>query len=227
MRPTGRTASAPECVGRRGLIAAGGATVVALATAGCLDWLDEGLTFEASPATVPAATLETTGYEHVETRAVEMARTFEAGGESQDVTTVNQVAEYEKRVDLPIGSRRAAVFAALATPQVEVLGETFNPVGDMSTRELAELLQEQYDAFDDLEHADDATVTVLGAETTRSRFVGEARLDAGVRLDLDVHLTEAVASGDDFVVCIGAYPSVLTDELEDVETMMRELDHGG
>lgn len=227
MRPVGRSTSAPDEVGRRGLIAAGGGLVLTIATTGCLDWLDDQLTFEASPATVSDGTLEDTGYEHVETRAVEVAKTFEAGGQSQDVTTVNQIAEYDKRVELSIGSQRAAVFAVLATPQVEVLDETFNPVGDMSTRELAEMVQQQYEEFEDLEHASDGTVEVLGTETTRSRFVGEAQLRAGARVDLDVHLTEAVASGEDFVVCIGAFPSAISGELEDVETMMRGLAHGG
>lgn len=210
--------------GRRAFLAAG-AAAVGLATAGCLGWFDDELTFEAAAATATDATIEATGYEHVETRSVEVTETFEAAGQSEDATTVNRIAEYEKRVELPFGSERAAVFAALATPQVEVLGERFNPVGDMSTRELAELLQEQYDEFGDLEHEADGTVTVLGAETTRSRFVGEARLRAGLRVDIDIHLTEAVASEDDYVVCLGAFPSVLEGELDDVEAMMGGLDH--
>lgn len=212
--------------GRRQVIAAG--TVGTLgALAGCLDWFEEELTFEATPATVAQSVADGQGYDHVETREFTMERTFEVAGQSRDVTTVNHSAEYEKPVDTPFGSIRAAVFAALSTPKVEVLGETFNPVGDMSTAELAERIQERYEALENLEHVDDGTVTVLNRETTRSRFRGDGDPGLGVTLTVEVHITEAVESGDDYVLCVGAFPRLLSGERSAVEAMMRGVEHDG
>lgn len=228
-RGGGRPPSSPPVhhPSRRGLLAAGAAIALGGPLAGCLDWLDEQLTFEATAPSVTEAAVESSGYSYVDTRELTIERTFEAGGQSQDVTTINYAAEYEKTVETPFGSERAAVFAALATPQVEVLGQTFNPVGEMSTAELAELIQEQYDEIGDLEHVDDGTVEVLGQETTRSRFRGSGELGIGLTIDVDVHITEAVESGEDFVVCVGAYPRLLSGELDNVETLMTGVRHDG
>lgn len=212
---------------RRRFLVAGSAIAFGSAVAGCLDWFDEQLTFEATAPSVSEAAVQDAGYEFVDTREITIDRTFEAGGQSQEVTTINKAAEYEKTVDTPFGSERAAVFAALATPQVEVLGQTFNPVGEMSTAEIAEMIQERYEELDDLEHVDDGTATVLGQETTRSRFRGDGDLSLGFTLEVDVHVTEAVESGSDFIVCVGAYPRILVGELDNVETMLGGVVHDG
>lgn len=219
--------STDPSVSRRRVVAAGSAIALGAGLAGCLDWLDEELTYEATAPTVAQEAVDSAGYEHAQTREFTIERTFEAAGQSQDVTTINWVAEYEKRVDTPFGSERAAVFAALATPKVEELGQTFNPVGDMSTAELAELLQERYDEIGDLEHVDDGTATVLGQETTRSRFRGNGQLALGLTLEVDVHVTSAVESGSDFIVCVGAYPRILSGELDNLETMLAGVEHDG
>ncbi len=114
----------------------------------------------------------------------------------------------------------------MATPQVEVLGETFNPVGDMSAAELAERIQANYAAIDDLERVDQGPVEVLGHETTRHHFVGQGELAQGLVLDIDVHLTDAIAHEGDFVIAVGAFPSFFSGELEDVVAMMEAVEHG-
>lgn len=207
---------------RRSMLGAASAVVLA----GCLGLFEGQLTFEATPPSVSSGVVESSGYDHIETRERVIERSFEADGDSADVRTINWTDEYEKSVDTPFGTVRAAFFVAMATPQVEVLGEIFNPVGDMSAEELAERIQANYAAIDDLERLDQGPVEVLGHETTRHHFVGQGELALGIVLDIDVHLTDAIAHEGDFVIAVGAFPSFFSGELEDVVAMMEAVEHG-
>lgn len=209
---------------RTALAAVGGLGVASLA--GCFGLFEEDLVFEATPASVPEEVLSETGYEFQAEEEIPVERTYEVGDETQTVQVINWSTEYDKRVDVGGTGQRAAVFSVLSSPRVEVLGRSFNPVGDMSTVELADMIQERYEEFDDLEHVDDGTIEVLGEETTRSRFRGDVQLDVGATVEVDLHVTEAVESGEDFVVCVGGHPTLLPDEEGDVLTMMRGVVHG-
>ncbi len=222
---------------RRSLLAVG-ASAVAVSTAGCTDGLpfvgDEPMEFSAEQASVPGSVLEETGYEEHEIEEVVTERTFEAAGQSQDVVVRNWQAEYDKAIELgeiglPTDERiRAAVFTALTTPQVSVLGQTFNPVADMDSEELAEMVQDRYDGLDDIEQVGEESATVTGESTTVGEFEGEADLvGESISIDLTLHITEAVESGDDLVVGIGGYPTRLQEEERShVFSMLEAIDHG-
>lgn len=124
---------------------AGSAVALGAGTAGCGFILgDEPLEFEADQATVAESTAADAGYEFQGVNDQVLERTFEAADQSRSVTVTNRMAEYEKQVDLgPLGEHRAAIFTALSTPQVSILGKTFNPVANMSTADLAERIQSQ------------------------------------------------------------------------------------
>lgn len=223
---------------RREALAVSGVFLTA-GTAGCLDRIpfigDEPIEFEASPASVPDDELDATEYEETGIEEQVVERTFEAGGQSQDVLVTNWHAEYEKTIDLDIGgvttedNVQAAVFTAVSTPKVEVLNRTFNPVADMDTEELAEMVQDQYEGMDDLEHVGDDTATILGQSTTVGEFEGEAELvELGTTVDLTLHIAEAVDSGDDLILGIGGYPTDMqAQERDDVFTMMEAIHHEG
>lgn len=218
-----------------------GATGVAIAggSAGCLDWIpfvgDEPVEFDAATASVPDSTLQETGYDEHTIEEVVIERTFEAGGESQNVVVTNWQSEYDRAVDLgeaglPIDQRhRAAIFTALTTPQVNVLGRTFNPVADMDTEELAEMVQERYEGIDDLQRVGEEAATVGGQSTTAGEFETEAELvAAGATIDLTLYITEAVEAGDDLIVTVGGYPrAVQNQEKEHVFTLMEAIEHDG
>ncbi|MFC5277452.1 DUF6517 family protein [Halorubrum rubrum] len=240
-----RTATAPEAtegegrdgegdadgsVTRRRAIAAGGSLGIA-GLAGCtaLDFVTGGdpVEFTAEAATVSDAALEETGYESQGVTDDEITREFEAAGQTREVEVTNRIAEYDRGVDF-LGQRyRAAVFAALSTPQVEVLGRTFNPVAEMSTDELATMLQNRYEGISDVERASEYTTDVVGTETTVVEYEAESELaDGGATVEMTLHVTEPTEVGDDFVVCLGAYPQVISDG-DNVRRLLNGVEHPG
>ncbi|WP_284014423.1 DUF6517 family protein [Halobaculum litoreum] len=222
----------PRKARRREFLRAAGGTLAlggALATSGCLGVIagEEPLELSASAATVPAATLAETGFAEYRVEPVEVRREFDVAGETREVVVTNQLAQYDKSVTV-LGERiRGAVFAALSTPAVEIADRTFNPVGDLGTRELAERLLARYDGIGDLRSAGEETVTVLGTDTPVGLFTADATVADGVSVQVTLHVAEAVRAGPDFVVAVGGYPSVLTGQETDVRAMMRALVHEG
>lgn len=211
---------------RRAFLATAGVGV-GTATAGCTGLFGEDLTtFEAQPATVPESVARGAGYDLEEMDEQTIERTFEAAGQSQTVRVTNRTAEYEKSVDLgPLGELKAAIFTALSTPQVNVLGRTFNPIDDRSNEELAEMIQDQYADIGGLDVEHEAPVTVLGTDTTETKFAGEIRMEGGEEIDIYLHVSSAVESGEDLVLGVGAYPQQLPAEEDNVLAMLEAIEH--
>lgn len=203
------------------------AGVGTIAVAGCLDAFDDGLAFEAEQATIADATLESTGYEEHDVRSVEVERTFEAAGEEATVTVTNWHHEYDKSIDLVGGRYQAAIVGILTSPQVEALDRTFNPLGDMSPEEIAARVQDHLEGIDDLEAVDETTAPVAGRDAQITAFEGEATIvDGGVTADVRMHVSEAVASDDDFIVAMGGYPLLTAEwERDAVFTMFEAIEH--
>ncbi|AHG04035.1 hypothetical protein HALDL1_10820 [Halobacterium sp. DL1] len=196
-----------------------------VATSGCLGILSGPVTFSASAATVGDSTLDETGYEEASVTSSEITKTFSAAGQSKNVTVTNQVAMYERNVDVPVlGEQRAAVFSAFASPEVSVVGQTFNPIKDYSNRELAELAQEQYSSLSIGEEVGTRTVTVLEETAEVSKFDGTATFQGGQSVDVYVHVTKVKHDGD-FVVAVAIYPQALDDEQQHVDALLEGLEH--
>ncbi|WP_232702101.1 DUF6517 family protein [Halobacterium wangiae] len=196
-----------------------------VATSGCLGILSGPLEFSASEATVGDDALAETGYEEAEVTSSEVTRTFSAAGQSKNVSVTNHVAMYERTVDvLGIGEQRAAVFSTFASPEVSVLGQTFNPIKDYSNRELAELAQQQYDSLSIGDEVGTRTVTVLEESAEVSKFEGTATLQGGPSVDVYVHVTKVKHDGD-FVVAVGIYPQQLDDEQAHVDALLAGIEH--
>jgi len=212
---------------RRRALASGG--VVALAgLAGCtaLDVATgEPAEFTAGTATVADATLSESGYELNEVTDRTVAREFDVAGQSREVRVTNTVAEYDKAVEL-FGERyQAAVFAAVTTPQVQVLGQALNPIAELGTRERAELILNRYENVGDLERGSEYTTTVLGADAAVAVYTAEGEIEGtGASTELELHIGEPVAAGDDFVLPLAAYPAAFSDG-ENVRRMMNGTEH--
>ncbi|QLG63488.1 DUF6517 family protein [Halorarum salinum] len=213
---------------RRTFLRAVGAIGLAGASAGCIGVItgEEPAGFSAGVATVPSATLEETGYEPVGVEDVEVERTFSVAGQERRVVVTNRLAQYDKAVELPTGdSYQGALFAALTTPAVEVFGRTMNPVAELGSGELARRALGEFEGFGDLREDGTETATVLGSETEVGLFLTDAEIAAGVTAEVRIHVAEAVRAGEDFVVAIGAYPTLLSGEDDHVRTMMGDVEH--
>ncbi|QDX41278.1 DUF6517 family protein [Salarchaeum sp. JOR-1] len=203
------------------------AVAVALAAlvlaSGCLGFLSGPVTFNANKVTVEDSTLQSSGYEEVSVEKMQINRTFEAAGQSKTVEITNWVAQYEKRVSILGVERRAAVFGTFSSPEVSVLGQSFNPLDTYNDREIAQLIQQQYGTISDLNAVSNTTMTVLGHSTTVTKFSGTANFD-GQSIDVFVHVTK-VNDGGDIVAAVGVYPQQLDGEEEHVHTLLRNLRH--
>ena len=220
--------SSTDAVTRRRALAAGGALGLA-SLAGCtaLDVAtgDGPAEFAAGTATVSDTTLSESGYELNEVSDEVISREVEVGGQTREVRVTNTVAEYDKAVEL-FGERyQAAVFAAVTTPQIEVLGETLNPIDDFSNRARAELILSRFAGVGDLERGSEYSTTVLGSDAAVVVYTADAEIEGtGVTTELELHIGELVGVGSDFVLPLAAYPAAFSDG-ENVRRMMNGLEH--
>jgi len=225
--PDDEKRSTTDAVTRRRALAAGGALgLTGLAGCTALDVATGGTAeFAAGTATVADATLSETGYELNEVTDEAVTQEFEVGGSTREVEVTNTAAEYDKAVEL-FGERyQAAVFAAVATPQVEVLGEAFNPIADLSPDERAALIADRYDGVSDLERGSEYTTAVLGSDAQVVVYSADAQIeDTGVSVELRFHVGAPVEAGSDFVLPIAAYPASFGDG-ENVRSMMNGIEH--
>jgi hypothetical protein len=195
---------------RRHVIAtAGGLGLASLA--GCLGLV--GLDrHEATPAGVEPSVRDETGYEQT---GIDDHRVEEEVGVSplaEEVVVMNSLTEHEKAVDMgPLGDQRGAEFTVLTTPKVDVAGRPLNPIEELSTAELVELVADNYDGIEDVERDDDEEVTVLERSTTMSTFTADA-VFSGTSIDVALHVTEAVEAGDDLLVTVGVYPTLVESQ---------------
>lgn len=208
---------------RRQLLAGAGAGL-ATGLAGCSGQLTaEGAAFDAAEVSLAASVQSDTGYSHYRTEDLTVTREFSRFGFSRSVEVTNSVSEYDRAIELSLlGQRvRAAVFAALSTPQVDILGKSFNPVADMSTREIAGMLQEHYENVDDIREDTSFESTVAGQTTTVTRFTAAATLvELGVSVDIYLYVSEAVELDGDFVVALAAHPQAFGEERDTVEALL-------
>ncbi|OLZ42462.1 hypothetical protein A6E15_16495 [Natrinema saccharevitans] len=213
---------------RRRLLVAGTTAGTAL-VAGCTGFVADSLASEA--ATVAPAALEETGYEERTVEEVPVERTVSRFGIERTIEARNWYAEYDRSISLDaVGLTRvqAAVVAVLSTPQVSVLGKTFNPVGDYSTDDLVALIQDRYDRLEDVDRVGEESATVLGSATTLVRYEARAQLvDASASIEVFLLVGEPVTHGDDFVIPVAVFPQVHGFETESgaVRTMLESIEH--
>ncbi|MFB6070989.1 MAG: DUF6517 family protein [Halanaeroarchaeum sp.] len=223
--PHERSDEASQGLNRRsflGAVAAGGLA----ATSGCIGFLtgEKPLTFTASAAKVPADVQSQTGYEEAAQRSPTVSRTFTVAGQDREVEVTNRVAVYEKTIDLgPLGTHKAGVFALLSTPQIEIAGQTFNPVEDMSTRELLAQFQSRYEGLSIDGQVGSTEVATLGTTATIEKYEGTATI-GGREIPIYVHVGR-IEHGGDFVLPIGVYPQRLPNGEEQILTLVGAIQH--
>jgi len=162
-----------------------------------------------------------TGYEQTGQREPTMTRTF-AG---QEVEVTNTVTEYRKEMSLgPFGSSDIGVFAAFTTPQVEMAEQTFNPVSNMSNKELAQRFQERFDNMSDISEESEEQVDILGSARTVTKLSATVTVDGN---EVPVFLLIAKFNNEsDIVVPMAIFPQEREDEEgPNVRQLMNDLTH--
>jgi len=199
---------------RRSLLA-GTAAAGVIALSGCLSsTLNSVTSMESTPASVDQSVLDATGYELVGTEEIVNEEDVDVAGISDTIVVTSHLTEYEKPVGLEgFAEQPTAMFSILSTPKISIAGRTFNPVAEMSSAELVELIADNYDEIDNLEHETDETVTILEQSVDKARFAADASFD-GLPIELNIHVTEAAERNDDLLVAIGVYPRLLQSEEE-------------
>ncbi|WP_408958357.1 DUF6517 family protein [Natrinema sp. 74] len=191
---------------RRVLAGIGAAGLASLS--GCLGLVGMAK-HESAPAGVKSSTRAETGYEQTAVEEIGVKKEVPGGGITGTVSVTNHMTKHEKTVDMgPLGRKRGAVFNVLTTPKVKLLGKQFNPVEEMSTKELVELVENNYNGIGNISHEEDTEITILEETTTRSRFTADAKFN-GQSVTVDLHITKAVEANGDLIVTIGVYPEQL------------------
>jgi hypothetical protein len=184
---------------------------------------DDTTTFAATEAPLSERAQDDTEYTHHRTDETVVVKEFERFGISRTVEVTNVIAEYDRAIELELLATRlqAAVFATLSTPQVRILGRSFNPVADMSTVEIAEMVQERYDRIENVTEDVDFEATILDQTAKITRFTASARLvEAGSGVDIYLFVSEPVERGEDFLVTLAAHPQVFGQQHDTVEALL-------
>ena len=163
-----------------------------------------------------------TGYEQTGQRQPTMTRTF-AG---QEVNVTNTVTEYRKEMELSFfgGSSDVGVFSAFTTPQVNVAGQSFNPISDMSNKELAERFQNRFDSMDGLGQESSEEVEILGSARTVTKFSATVTVEGN---EVPIFLLLAKFEHEsDIVVPMGIFPQERQDEEgPNIRRLMANMSH--
>ena len=204
---------------------AGAGTATLAGLAGCLGVLGMD-NHDANPIGVSGDAASETGYELYGVEELGIDEEFDLGLWTERVSVMNYVAEYDKRVTIePLIDERAATFVVLSTPQISVVGQQVNPVEDMGTAELVELIADNYDDVGNVEHVEDDELPVMGTEVPVSTFTADATFSGNQSVTVNLHVSEAVETDDDLVVGIGVYPRDLeSQERSNVETLLSAID---
>lgn len=196
------------------------------ATAGCVNLItgDEPLEFSAKPVSVAENALESTGYELVQTESPTISEEFSVAGQTREVEVTNQAANYAKTVDLgPLGEYKAAMFAVFATPQIEVATKTFNPIGEMSDRQLLNTIAGRYEGLSIDGQTGSREVETFDQTVTVQKYEATATMeDQEVPIYL---LLSRFKHDEDYLVTVGGYPRRLDEEEENVYTLIKNVQH--
>ncbi len=191
-------------------------TSALVAGSGCMGVLDgKGLKFQAKTA----KTSPSDGYKPQGVKKRTIKRKF-AG---QTVTAVNEVATYEKTLQIPLfGSAKLGVFAVISTPAVSVAGKTFNPVKGYSNDKLVGMIASNYDNIKNPSQVGSTSLSMLNSTTTVSTYEATATFD-GQQVPIYIEVTK-VRAGHDFVIAVGVYPKQLS-EGDAIHSMMASTKH--
>jgi len=213
-------------ISRRELMA-GMAVGGSVGMAGCASVVDDNIQFRASGVRLPTRVQRETGYTHYETYSETVTREFDTLGISRTVEVSNIISEYDAALEI-LGRRiQAKIFATLSTPQVAILGQSFNPISGLSAAEIANMVQQRYDQVGGLEGDGTISGEMFGSSVKINRLRGYADIsELGIAIPIYVYINDVVEHDDDFIVGIAAHPEALGRETVTIRTLFSELIRG-
>ncbi|WP_096393530.1 DUF6517 family protein [Halorubrum trapanicum] len=225
---------------RRGLLAAVAASA-SVAVAGCAGQ-DGSYEFDAEPARVPESAYADSEYNGQEPESFSIDREFNVTGVNARVTATTWIARYVNP------TTQSALFVA-STPNASVAGQSVNPLVRVEGADLIRQLLNQVTQqgvgggnadiqTDDIESRGEQTRTILGKETTVSKFETTVSADvegsngqSGSVEDIPVFLYLATvqhqaadADSEDVIALVGLHP-VQVDQSEQLLAMMEAVEH--
>lgn len=183
----------------------------ALLMGGCTDLLSgESVRFEAETAIVSESARSDTGYQEKRVEEQKITRNFSQI--DKKVVVVNSIAEYSRSISLGPLSGELARFTVLASPAVTVgpVGP-LNPLDDMSNKELAQTMQQEYSGISSIQKVSSREQSLLGNTVTVTKFSAKAETQGGQTVDIYLHIAKT-ESADDFIAVVGAHPQDIDEE---------------
>jgi hypothetical protein len=210
---------------RRRILA--GITTGVIGLGGCAATQQE-FSFAANPARFDETLLSETGYTLQNREEIVQTRTVTAGGQEREVTTTNYLTTY-RRIATVQQTEYELVAAIFSSPSVSIIGQEFNPLGEM---DLPDVLRQSQSQFGDAvgrntklgERVDTQSIQILGTETTLGIFSGTTSI-AGREAELRLPLTKLKDSGD-FIILRGGYLMRIADtELSRILSLFKGTEH--
>ncbi len=184
----------------------------------------ESLSFVASEATVSDASLEDTGYEETNVTEKNVTREPTVAGQTREVVVTNWLAQYERQVGIEgVGEQRAAVFVAFSSPQIEVAGQTLNPLSTMSEKDILTRFNTGYEGISVGNQTGSQNVSALGTDRTITQFDGTATF-VGQEVDVVIQVGK-FKHGSDYIGVVAIYPEMAVGEDDNVVTLLNGLTH--
>ncbi|WP_396610287.1 DUF6517 family protein [Haloferax sp. S1W] len=206
---------------------------------GCLG----GATFSAEPATIPAAAYEAHGYVHGNTTLVPLSQRVGIGPVSRTVGAEVWVSGYSKTT----ADDAVTGLAVISSPNVEVVGQSVNPLASLGNRELVraglDLLTDaqtlgNISEVNGLREVDAQPVTMLGTEAELVTYAatvvvepGETTVDGetvpheGGTVDVRIHLATVEHDGD--VIVVVAVHGADVNERDAIVELAGAVEHPG
>lgn len=181
----------------------------------------------AASAVLSQSAVDETEYEQSTQQERTVEREVSAGGQQRKIIAGNKITLYEKAID---DLARGSLFGVVSTPGFTIAGQTLNPVAGMSNAELIDIVGQEFNGLADASEISTQTRTVLGSETTVSKFDATANF-GGQEFDIYIYTgsVENQRNDDgqsDVVVGAGGYPQAFDDtEADIVEGFFDAIEH--
>lgn len=207
-----------------------GVVVVILGLAGCNGTggaeTPEPITASASPGTVSDDALTTAGYEEdsVEERGLTASGRLDISGDVQMELRYTIQATTSRAIYRDEEASPPQLFSVMSVPlaKPEQVSATINPLRDRSLSDLANRSQDTYSGITDLRHSENITVSVLGNETTLSKYSATATTD-GDQTDVYLYVVR-FRHEDDILIGIGLGPQS-ADVSATIRTLAEAIQH--